>query len=267
MKEQAEWTDKLVVVKDGAIGRVTLNQPQKRNAMNFGMWRDLGSVIAHLEQDVQTRVIVISGAGDKAFSAGADISEFAELRSTPEQQEHYDRISAASLAALRKASKIVIAMIDGYCVGGGAELAMCCDILIASERSSFGIPPAKLGIGYPFADIEHMVHILGPLRTVEILATGRLYTAAEALAMGWVNHVTPASELVGFVDEFAGTIADNAPLTVRAVKGLVAEALKPESERDYVLCERLVRDCNRSHDYVEGQRAFVEKRKPRFKGV
>lgn len=259
-------TDKLIVEANGPITNVILNNPEKRNAINYDMWCAIGETFSELSENLDTRVVIVSGAGDKAFSAGADISEFAEKRGTPEGRIAYEDAVQGAFAGMRKLPVISIAMIDGVCVGGGAEVAMECDILMSSDRSRFGITPAKLGIGYVLADIERLVNNLGAKSALEILATGKLYSPEEALALGWIRSISPAAELESDVLEMATTISENAPLTIKASKQLIKEALKPDNLRDHALCDRLVEACYLSEDTKEGQLAFAEKRKPHFKG-
>jgi len=259
-------TNKLIVGKDGHVGRLILNQPEKRNAIGYEMWQGIGDAMEAFADDADIRAVIVSGAGGKAFSAGADISEFKEHRSSPEARERYDAAMRRAFDKLYNLPRITIAMIDGVCVGGGAEVAMDCDILVASDRSRFGITPARLGLGYSLPDIERLVRHLGPKRAKEVLATARLFSADEALAMGWVNRVVPADSLEDEVSSLAEQITTNAPLTLAASKLIVNEATKVPSERDIGLCRSLVERCYDSEDYVEGQQAFAEKRKPNFSG-
>ena len=259
-------TEKLTIEKTDGIGTLTLNQPNKRNAISFEMWRDIPTAMAELDNDPDVRVIVLTGAGNKAFSAGADISEFGEYRSTPEQRALYSEYEHATTSSLRNASKFVIARVDGVCVGGGAEVALDCDIQIASDRSRFAITPARIGLGYPVTDVSRLVQNLGPRNAKEILASGRYYTADEAKAIGWINHAVLAAELDDFVLGYAQGIAQNAPLAVAAAKITVNELIKNPEDRDIAACDAAVEACYLSNDYVEGQKAFGEKRPPEFKG-
>lgn len=259
-------TEKLIVAKDGPIGRLTLNQPEKRNAIGYDMWRGIGDAMERFAGDDAIRVVIISGAGGKAFSAGADISEFKTHRSSPKARKKYDAAMRRAFELLYNLPRISIAKIDGVCVGGGAEVAMDCDILIATDTSRFGITPARLGLGYALPDIDRLVRHLGAKRAKEVLATARLFDADEALAMGWINKVVPSGRIDAYVDDLASQIAANAPLTLKASKLIINEAVKPPGDRDLEACRSLVEECYASADYVEGQRAFAEKRSPDFTG-
>jgi enoyl-CoA hydratase/carnithine racemase len=259
-------TDKMAAHKDGAIGWITFDNPARRNAVSLEMWQALADIVADYAADNAIRVIVLKGAGDKAFVSGADISEFGEKRSSAQNSREYNETSLRAMTALQDVDKPTIAMIRGWCVGGGVALAVACDIRIASDDSGFAIPAAKLGLGYNFEGVRRLVQLVGPAFAREIFFTARKFTAAEAVAMGLVNRLVPAAELEASVREYAGTIAGNAPLTVSSIKTLVAQALKDESARDMALCREVVDRCFASADYVEGRTAFMEKRKPRFTG-
>lgn len=257
---------KILAEKDGHIGRFTINNPDKRNAMTLAMWQRMGEVFEAWAQDPEIRAIVVRGAGDKCFCAGNDISEFKDLRSTPEQIAAYHATTERAYRALRDVPRPTIARIEGFCIGGGLELAQLCDLQIAAESASFAVTPAKLGIGYKLADVLLLTGNLSAKHAKELLFTGRRFSAADALRWGLVNRVVPAAELDAAVDGYAAEIAANAPLSVSAAKGIVHEAVKDAAERDQTLCARLVEACDRSADYREGQRAFAEKRKPEFTG-
>lgn len=259
-------TDRIVVESSGGIGRLVLNQPDKHNAISLDMWQGISRAMDAFAADDEVRVIVVTGAGEKAFSAGADISEFAEKRASPEQIAHYDRTARRACEDLAEIDKPTLAMVRGYCIGGGAEIALCCDIRIASEDARFGIPAARLGLAYRWEDVHPLVGLVGPSFAKEILFTGRQFDAAEARDMRLVNRVVPGTELEARVDDYARRIASNAPLTVRAAKRTVAEAMKDPGERDLDTVRALVEECFASEDYAEGRRAFMEKRKPEFKG-
>jgi enoyl-CoA hydratase/carnithine racemase len=259
-------TDKMIAAKDGAIGWITFNNPARHNAVSMAMWEALEIVVNDFVADGAIRVIVLKGAGDKAFVSGADISEFEEKRSSAEATKLYNAATDRASEALRKAGKPTIAMIHGYCIGGGVSIATSCDLRIAAEGSKFAVPAAKLGLGYAANGIKKLMDLVGPSFAKEIFYTARQFTAQEALAMGLINRLVPLEQLEGYVREYAGTIGGNAPLTISAVKTIIGELLRPDSQRDDALCRSVVESCFASEDYKEGRTAFMEKRKPAFQG-
>lgn len=259
-------TKKLIGKKDGAIGWVIFNNPQKRNAMSLEMHQALAVVLEEFARDSAIRVVILKGAGDKAFISGADISEFKDRRATLEAIEAFDVVSNRAAKALRECPKPTVAMIHGYCMGGGLGTAVACDLRIASEGSRFGVPAAKLGVGYRYDRLKQLANLVGTSFTAEIFYTGRQFDAQEALQMGLVNRVVPAAELEKYVLDYAATICGNAPLTIAAVKRCLIEMPKDAGGRDLALCNRMVNDCFASQDYIEGRTAFTEKRKPVFQG-
>ena len=259
-------TSKMLAEKDGAIGRLVFNNPARHNAVSLEMWEAVSRILDDFNADDGIRVIVVSGAGGKAFVSGADISEFKEKRATEEAAAAYGRISEAARLKLQDTLKPTIAMIRGYCIGGGVATALACDIRIAAEGSRFGIPAAKLGLGYAYDGIRKLNDVVGPAYAREIYKTARQFSAEEALAMGLVNRLVPANELESYVKNYCDMIAANAPLTIRAAKQVIREAVKDEGARDMELCRRVVAECFSSADYAEGRTAFMEKRRPVFKG-
>ena len=259
-------TDKIIAEKAGGVGYLGLNQPEKHNAISYAMWVAIAEVMELFRNDDEVRVVVMSGEGGRAFSAGADISEFSKNRSTEEQIEVYDAAGRAAFDAITNIPKPVIARIEGYCIGGGLATALCADLRIATDDSRFGIPAARLGVGYSHKSLRPLVDLVGPTCAKEILFTARRFTAPEALRMGLVNQVVPRNEIDAFVEDYAQTIAANAPLTVKACKTVVAELAKDPADRDIALCEEVVGACFASDDYREGRTAFMEKRAPRFTG-
>lgn len=259
-------TDKLIAKVDGAIGWIIFNNPERHNATSFEMWQALPLVLDAYVKDPEVRAIVFRGIGEKAFSAGADISQFKEKRSAPEAINAYNTAADAANRALRECAKPTIAMIRGYCIGGGTAVAVGCDIRIAADDARFGVPAAKLGLGYRFEGIRRLASIVGPAYTAEIFFTARQFTAEEALQMRLVNRLVPAAEIERYTLDYVGTIAVNAPLTVAAVKRSLIELQKDPPDRDLAQCQRMVDACFVSEDYKEGQSAFMEKRKPQFKG-
>ncbi|HOO89234.1 MAG TPA: enoyl-CoA hydratase [Syntrophales bacterium] len=259
-------TNQLIVEKQGSVGIIKFNNPTRLNAMTFEMWRDLGVVLEHLKDDDEIRVVVLTGEGNEAFCAGADISEFEKNRSPEKGLNLYNDTVDNSSDILRKFPKPTIAKIKGHCIGGGVALAICCDIRICADNAIFAIPAAKLSLGYRIAGLKPFVDLVGPSFAKEVFFTARKFTAGEARDMGMINRVVPASELNAYVADYTRRIAENAPLTIHAVKIIVAESVKDDSTRDLDLCTRVTDDCFKSEDYKEGYRAFMEKRKPLFKG-
>src|SRR3712207_3394970 len=255
-------TDKMIAEKADGIGWMIFNNPERHNAVSLDMWEAAIEVIADFERDEAVRVIVVRGAGEKSFVSGADISKFNDERAEKEAVQRYDAATEGAYSSLRASSKPTIAMIQGYCIGGGANLAVSCDIRICSDTARFAIPAARLGLGYGYTRVRRLLDVIGPAFAKEIFFTARQFTAEEAMAMGLVNRVVPQAELEPYATDYARRIAENAPLTVGAIKRVVGEALKDPAERDLALCDRLVRECFESQDYAEGRRAFMEKRKP-----
>jgi enoyl-CoA hydratase len=259
-------TERMLAQADGPIGWITFNNPERRNAVSLDMWAAIPPILDDFERDPAIRVIVLKGAGDKAFISGADISQFEKIRSAPEAIAHYDEVANQATERLLAASKPTIAMIHGFCMGGGVGIALVCDLRIAGAGAQFAIPAAKLGISYRWAGLKRLIDLVGPSFAKEIFFTARRFTAAEVLQMGLVNRVLPDGELESYTRSYCATIAENAPLSVAAVKGIVAELSKPSHEIDRAFCDDLVKRCYGSSDYVEGRRAFMEKRKPVFAG-
>ncbi|MBS28892.1 MAG: enoyl-CoA hydratase [Alphaproteobacteria bacterium] len=260
-------TDRIISRRDGAIGHITFNNPERHNAMSLDMWRDGTAAIRECCDAGDVRAIVLTGAGEKAFVAGADISKFGQERNSADAVAEYAAAVAEFQETLTHAPMPTIARIGGYAIGGGLAIALCCDIRIASDDSRFAVPAAKLGLGYAASGIERLMQIVGPSFAMEIFYTARQFDAAEALTMGLVNRVVPRVELSTYCDDYVARIAGNAPLTIRAVKTAVQENLKAPVDRDIELCAEQVAACFASQDYVEGRTAFAEKRKPVFTGT
>ena len=264
--ETAHADGKILSRKQGSIGHLIFNNPEKRNAMSLDMSLAAADVMEDFLRDDNIRVIVLSGSGDKAFISGGDISKFEKDRATKEDVENYNKRSDRFRQLLKCSAKPTIAMIRGYCLGGGMATALNCDIRICTEDSSFGIPAAKLGIGYPSDRLGQLVELCGPSAAKDILFTGRRVPAPEALRLNIVNYMVAKDELEAFVQNYASTIGNNAPLSIIAAKRGIDEYVKDADKRDTALCDKVVKDCFGSQDYVEGRRAFMEKRKPNFTG-
>ncbi|MBM3373850.1 MAG: enoyl-CoA hydratase [Betaproteobacteria bacterium] len=259
-------TDRLLAEKKDGIGWITFNNPARHNAVSFEMWQNLPLLLANFVADPEVGVIVLRGAGDKAFVAGADISQFKEKRSSEDAVAAYNKAADDAGKALQECDKPTIAMVRGYCIGGGTAIAVNCDIRIAADDAKFGVPAGKLGLGYRFVGVKRLTDVVGPQFTAEIFFTARQFNAQEALQMNLVNRVVPAAELEQYTLDYARTIAGNAPLTLASVKASLIEYAKPPAERDLEKLQRMVDVCYKSEDYKEGQAAFAEKRKPVFKG-
>jgi len=260
-------TDKMLSRKEGSVGYVIFNNPERHNAVSLDMWEAATRILEDFAKDKNVRVVVATGAGGKAFVSGADISRFGSERSTEEAIARYNAVVDKANAAFYEFPKPLIAMINGYCIGGGLGLAICCDMRICSNKSKFGVPAAKLGLGYGYTGIRRLSDVVGPAFAKEIFFTARQFDAEEARMMGLVNRVVPEAELESYVKNYAETIATNAPLTVNSVKFIVGEVVKDETKRDLARAAALVKQCFESKDYVEGRTAFMEKRKPAFTGT
>jgi enoyl-CoA hydratase/carnithine racemase len=252
-------------ITDG-VGIITFSNPEKRNAMSLDMWEGLGQALVELRDDADVRVVILVGAGDKAFVSGADISQFEKTRHNAEASAEYSRRSEAQRALLADYPKPTIACIRGFCLGGGMQVAMLTDIRIASETSQFGIPAAKLGIAYGYDGLKNLVSLVGPSWARLLMYTGMRIDAAEALRIGLVERVVPDGELWDATMEIARTISTNAPLAIQAAKITIAQVLKDESHRDMEAVKQIGIACMDSEDFREGRTAFMEKRKARFKG-
>ena len=260
-------TDKMLSRKEGRVGYVIFNNPERHNAVSLDMWAATAQILDRFAKDDEVRVVVITGAGGKSFVSGADISKFESERASLDAAKIYNTRVAEANEAIAEFPKPTIAMIRGYCIGGGLGLAVCCDLRICTANSKFGIPAAKLGLGYSYPGVKRLVDIVGPAFAKEIFFTARQFDAEEARAMGLVNRVVPEAELEAYVKNYAETISSNAPLTVKTAKFIVGQATTDESKRDMACCRELVEQCFKSNDYTEGRRAFMEKRKPVFTGT
>ena len=257
---------KMLATADDGVGLITFNQPEKRNAMSVEMWDGLGDILREFREDHGVRVVIMTGAGHKAFVSGADISQFERQRNNAEARAEYEQRTRAGREGLERFDKPVIARIRGFCLGGGLAIAMQADLRIAAADSEFGIPAARLGIAYGFQSVRQLIELVGPANTRMILYTGARIDAQEAARIGLVNRVVADEDLSDTVLEIARQIADNAPLSVAASKLTVEQALRDPGQRDMDAIKRAGDACFDSADYREGRTAFMEKRPPRFQG-
>jgi enoyl-CoA hydratase/carnithine racemase len=259
-------TDKMIATKDNGIGWMIFNNPERRNAMSLAMRDAMADIFEAYATDPEVRVLVLRGAGGKAFVSGADISEFKEKRNSADAEAEYQAAVARSLKAMAAFEKPTVAMIEGFCVGGGMAMALECDLRFASEDSEFGIPAAKLGLAYSFDNLRALSNVVGPAYAKQILFTGARLPARKALEIGLINDMVPRAELEARVRAVCAEMAGNAPLTIRAAKATINEIVKDESKRDIPKIERMMKDCFDSQDFKEGREAFMAKRKPVFQG-
>ncbi len=266
MLDIAATDGKLIGRKDGSVGHVIFNNPDRHNAVSLEMWQAMSETIEAFHGDRDIRVLVVSGAGGKAFVSGADISKFESERATKEAVAAYAAASTAATDKLYNFPKPTLARIKGYCIGGGVNVAMCCDLRICNEGARFAIPAARLGLGYGYTGLKRLSDIVGVSRTMEIFYTARQFHAREAYEMGLVNACVADGELDDTVSDITTRIVENAPLTIAAIKRAAREIPKDPSQRDLKQLEAMVQACFDSEDYIEGRRAFMEKRKPEFKG-
>ena len=258
--------EKLLAKREGGVAHIIFNNQKKMNAVSLDMWERMIGLLEQYAKDPDLRVLVVSGAGGKAFVSGADISKFEQQRSSPESVAKYGNTSLKAYETLFNFPKPTIAKIQGYCIGGGMNLGICCDVRVATDGSKFGIPAGRLGLGYGFPGVHRLTEVVGISRAMEMFYTARQYTAREALDMGLINQMVADAELDATVDAMTGQIAENAPLTIATIKAVAREIGKPSAERDHAKLDRMVQACFDSQDYIEGRNAFMEKRKPMFKG-
>ena len=256
---------RVIVQTEGTLGWLVFDHPERRNAISVEMWQALPGVVRELAEDESLRVILLRGAGEDAFISGADISEFGEAR-TGAATSRYDADSGRAFLALASLEKPVIAMIHGYCIGGGVATALAADLRYAADDAVFAVPAARLGLGYHVAGLEALMRLVGPSKAKEIFFTARRFTAAEALDCGLIDGVFPKAELESAVRELAVRIAENAPLTLRSVKLIISELAKAPEARNVGAIDASIRACFESEDYREGVQAFLQKRRPHFRG-
>ena len=256
----------LRVEKRGAVGWIVFDQPARRNAISDAMWRGIPPAMKQFDADPEVRCVAFRGAGTEAFSAGADISEFEKNRSSTESVGGYDTLLDQVLHSIQDSRKPSVAMIHGFCLGGGLEIALACDLRYCAAAAQFAIPAAKLGLAYNVEGHKRLLETVGHARAREIMFLGRRYPADEALAMGLVHKVLPDAALEQFVGEVLQTLGENAPLSIANTKTILEEYAKSVGAPDHARMRAAMERCARSEDYKEGRRAFMEKRKPRFSG-
>ena len=267
LSNETSYADgKIITHARSGVGVITFNNPDKRNAMSLEMWEGFGEALTRLRDDETVRIVIMRGAGGKAFVSGADISQFEKTRHNAAASEEYGKRSAAQRALLANYPKPTIACIQGFCLGGGMQVAMLADIRIAAHDSQFGIPAARLGIAYGYDGLRHLVSLVGPSWARLLMYTGMRIDSAEALRIGLVERVIPDDQLWGETMAIAETISQNAPLAIKAAKITIAEVLKDESARDLDAIMAVGTACMDSADLREGRQAFMEKRKPQFSG-
>jgi enoyl-CoA hydratase len=266
MQRMISPTERVIAEIDGPIGWMVMNNPAKLNAMSADMWAAIPVILDHFEKDPAVRVVVLKGAGEKAFISGADINRFDERKASAETDARDGENFRNALSRLETCPKPTIAMIHGYCLGGGLLVAMHCDMRIATQTAKFGIPAAKLGIAYTFGGVQKVLDLVGPANAKEMLFTARQFNGVEAQAMGLINRAVPEGELETFTRSYCATMAENAPLSIAASKAVIAELIKRRGDIDVAKCEVIAKHCSDSEDFAEGRRAFAEKRKPVFTG-
>jgi enoyl-CoA hydratase/carnithine racemase len=252
-------------VRDG-IGWMVFSNPRRRNAVTYNMWLQIPGIIEQFAKDSSVRVVALRGEGDASFISGADISEFAQKRSTPEQVAAYDRVGKSAGVAIAGIQKPTVAVIRTWCIGGGLATALGCDLRVAADDTRFAVPAAKLGLGYRYAGIKTLVDIVGPSHAAEIFFTARKYNADEALGMGLINRIFPVSGFDGAADAYLAEIAQNAPLTMKAAKLAIKGVLEQDDPPEMSAIDRAINACFESADYAEGRAAFAQKRQPKFEG-
>ena len=255
------WMD-----SDQTTLHIQFNNPERHNALSVDMWEAVAPLLNKAESDDNIRLVVFSGAGEKAFVSGADITQFEDMRAAKEAVTRYETMAEQALMGIYNFSKPTLACIRGYCIGGGVNVAMSCDIRIASDESVFSIPAARLGLGYRYSALKNLVDLVGPAVAKDLFFTARRIDAQEAHRVGLITRIAPTEMLDTLLDEYKEALAANAPITVGAGKSIIREILKPSPEIDHDHCRTLIKDCFESADYAEGRKAFMEKRKPVFRG-
>ena len=259
-------TERVQTWLDATTLHIRFNNPMRHNALSVEMWEAIPPLLAMAENDDRVRLVVFSGAGEKAFVSGADISQFEDMRAAREAVARYETLAEAALMGIYNFSKPTLACIRGFCVGGGVNVAISCDLRIASSDSVFFIPAARLGLGYRHSAMRNLVDLIGPGAAKDLFFTARKIEANEAKSLGLISRVCAPEALPALLLEYTTALANNAPLTLRAAKVVMREILKPAADFDAAMCQQAICGCFESEDYAEGRRAFMEKRKPVFTG-
>jgi enoyl-CoA hydratase len=245
---------------------IEFNNPVRHNALSVDMWEAVPILLARAELDHRVRLVVFQGAGTKAFVSGADISQFEDMRAAREAVTRYEAMAEAALMGIYNFSKPTLACIQGYCIGGGVNVAISCDMRISSDNAVFSVPAARLGLGYRYSAMKNLVDLIGPSAAKDLFFTARRIDGIEAHRLGLVNRICPVDQLATLLTEYKSALANNAPLTIQAAKAITREVLKASPEIDVAMCQQLIRGCFDSADYAEGRKAFMEKRQPVFVG-
>ena len=262
----ASPTERVKAWLEGPVLHIRFNNPAKHNALSVDMWEAIPPLLARAGGDDEVRCVVFSGEGGKSFISGADISQFEDMRAAREAVRRYEALAEKALMSIHDFAKPTLACIRGWCIGGGVNVAISCDIRIASADSIFSIPAARLGLGYRYSAMKNLVDLIGPGAAKDLFFTARRIDAAEAKALGLVSRVCPPEGLEALLAEYTTALARNAPLTVAAGKAITREILKASPDQDLELCASLIRGCFESADYAEGRTAFMQKRNPVFTG-
>jgi enoyl-CoA hydratase/carnithine racemase len=260
-------TERVETWLDQTTLHIRFNNVARHNALSVDMWEAVPALLSQAEHDMRVRLVVFSGAGEKAFVSGADISQFEDMRAAKEAVTKYEHMAETALMSIYNFPKPTLACIRGYCIGGGVNVAISCDMRIAASDAIFSVPAAKLGLGYRYSAMKNLVDLIGPGAAKDLFFTARRLDANEALRLGLVSRVCETENLPELLAEYTSALAANAPITIAAAKAITKEILKPSPELDMALCQQLIRNCFDSADYAEGRKAFMEKRKPVFKGI
>ena len=259
-------TERVQTWLDGSTLHIRFNNPARHNALSVDMWEAVPPLLALARDDDRVRLVVFYGAGEKAFVSGADITQFEDMRAAREAVTRYEAMAEETLTGIYEFGKPTLACIRGYCIGGGVNVAIACDMRIASTDAVFAIPAARLGLGYRYSAMKNLVDLIGPGAAKDLFFTARRIDAVEAKSLGLVSRTCAPEALDALLAEYTGALAENAPLTIAAAKAIMREILKPSPELDEALCTSLIRGCFESADYTEGRTAFMQKRKPVFTG-